>query len=124
MARFRKDRVIDLAVGPTLWSLYFLAVYITAAVRCAGAETADAGIGGIRIAIAALGLLTIGAIGVAARDAWRRWRAAGGGWPPHGDDSHQSRRQFMALSALLLCGLSVVATIYVALPAAFLADCR
>lgn len=124
MARFHKDRVIDLAVAPVLWSLYFLAVYITAAVRCAASEAPGSGIGAIRIAIAVLALLTIGAIGVAARDAWRRWRAAGGGWPPHGDDSRQSRRQFLALAALLLCGLSVVATIYVALPAAFLADCR
>lgn len=124
MAHDRKDKVIDLVVGPALWCLYFLAVYITAAIHCAAAPAPRAGIGGVRIAIAVLGLLTIGAIGMAARDAWRRWHAAGGGGPPHDDDSRQSRSQFLAFSALLLCGLSIVATIYVALPAFFLVDCR
>lgn len=124
MARARKDRVIDLVAAPVLWSLYFLVVYVAAAIRCAKAPAPTAAIDDIRIAIAVLGLLTLAGIAVAARDAWRRWRGPGDDLPPHDDDTARSRGQFMALSTLLLCGLSFVATIYVALPAAFVTSCR
>lgn len=119
----RKDSLWELTAGPTVWSLYFLAVYVGAAIFCAKGGTA-ADFQTLRIAILGLGLAALAIIGYAGVDAWRRWRHGGGKLPPHDDDTELSRRQFLALATLLLCGVSFVATIFVALPAIFFASCR
>lgn len=124
MTTTRKDSLWALIAGPTIWSVYFLAVYVAAAIICAKSDTAAGDVAVLRGAVAAFGTAALAAIGGAGIRAWRRWRSAGGGLPPHGDDTHQSRHQFMSLATLLLCGLSFVATIYVAMPAAFITTCR
>jgi hypothetical protein len=43
---------------------------------------------------------------------------------PHDDDTPEDRRSFMGFATLLLCGLSAVAVVFVALPARFLEVCR
>lgn len=119
----RKDSLWELIAGPTIWSVYFLVAYVVAAIFCAkGGRASD--MMPLRLALLALGLVALVAIGYAGVDAWRRWR---GGWeagPPHDDDTAMSRHQFLALATLLLCGLSFVATIYVALPAVMFGSCR
>lgn len=118
----REGSLIELIVGPLIWSAYFLLAYIGAAVFCAkGGEAAT--FGGLRFGLLGLGIVALGAIGYAGFDAWRRWRAGHESAPPHDDDTAMSRHQFLALATLLLCGVSFVATIYVALPALFFASC-
>ncbi|HEY9538583.1 MAG TPA: hypothetical protein VIS03_13415 [Kiloniellaceae bacterium] len=116
----RKDSLWELIAGPTIWSVYFLVAYVAAAIVCAKGGDMDS----LRIAILGLAVAALGAIGFAGFDAWRRWRRGHEAAPPHDDDTAMSRHQFLALATLLLCGLSFVATLYVALPAAIFASCR
>jgi hypothetical protein len=120
MTQPRKDSLWELIAGPTIWSVYFLAAYVAAAIVCAK----DGDFASVRVAILALGLAALAAIGYAGFDAWRRWRGGHETSPPHDDDTEMSRHQFLALATLLLCGVSFIATIYVALPATFFASCR
>lgn len=119
----RKDSLWELIAGPTIWSAYFLVAYVAAAIFCAKAGAAAA-TAPLRLVLLGLGLCALGAIGYAGIDAWRRWRAGHEAAPPHDDDTEMSRHQFLALATLLLCGLSFVATIYVALPAVVFGSCR
>jgi hypothetical protein len=122
--KLHHDSLWALVVGPTIWSAYFLAVYVVAAVYCAKAGGPFADLAAVRLFVAGSGLVALLAIGAWGLRAGRRWRRAGGALPPHGDDTDQSRHQFLALATLLLCGVSFVATIYVALPAVFIEVCR
>jgi len=121
--RPRRNSLWELIAGPTVWSAYFLAAYVTAAIYCAKGGMAAAA-APLRLVLLGLGLAALGAIGYAGVDAWRRWRAGHEASPPHDDDTEISRHQFLALATLLLCGLSFVATIYVALPAVVFWSCR
>ena len=119
----RKDSLWELIAGPTIWSAYFLLAYVGAAIFCAkGGEAAS--FGSLRFGLLGLAVVALGAIGYAGFDAWRRWRGGRENAPPHDDDTEMSRHQFLALATLLLCGVSFVATIFVALPAVFFASCR
>lgn len=118
-----KDSLWELIAGPTVWSAYFLVVYVGAAIFCAKAGAA-ADFQTLRFAVLGLGLAALAIIGYAGADAWRRWRRGEEDLPPHDDDTEMSRHQFLALATLLLCGVSFVATIFVALPAIFFASCR
>ena len=118
-----RDSLWGLIAGPTVWSAYFLVAYVVAAIFCAKAGSAAA-TAPIRLVLLGLGLAALGAIGYAGIDAWRRWRGGQEAGPPHDDDTPMSRHQFLALATLLLCALSFVATIYVALPAIVFGSCR
>ena len=120
MTEPRKDSLWELIAGPAIWSVYFLAAYVATAVVCAKGGDLET----LRVAVLGLGLAALGAVGYAGFDAWRRWRRGHETSPPHDDDTEMSRHQFLALATLLLCGLSFVATIYVALPAVLFASCR
>lgn len=113
-----------LVASPTAWSVHFLATYTTIAIACAKfgthADTADA----IRLAIAgytavALVLMTwIGKIGY-------QWhQLASQRHERHADDTTLGRAGFMGFATLLLTGLSMIATIFVALTAWFIGSCQ
>lgn len=119
----RKDNLWQLIAGPTIWSIYLLVVYVAAAIVCAKGGTA-ADFQTLRLAVLGLGLAALAIIGYAGVYAWRRWRRGEEALPPHDDDTETSRHQFLALATLLLCGVSFVATVFVALPALFFAGCR
>lgn len=108
-----------LVFGPAIWMLHFLLSYVTAAVWCA---KSGGSLGAVRSAVAVYTLLALAAIGFAARSGWRRYRC--GGAAPHDRDSAAGRHGFLGFTALLLCGLSFVATLYVALPILFIGSCR
>lgn len=119
----RKDSLWRLIAGPTIWAAYFIVVYFGAAVFCAKAGgSGDFFL--LRLAILGLGLAALVGIAYAGAGAWTRWRSGGEAGPPHDADTIGSRHQFLALATLLLCGLSFVATVYVALPALFFTSCR
>lgn len=121
--QLRKDSLWELIAGPMIWSAYFLVAYVAAAIFCAkGGAAADTAL--LRLVLLGLGLAALGAIGFVGIDALRRWRAGHEAAPPHDDDTSMSRHQFLALATLLLCSLSFVATIYVALPAVVFGSCR
>lgn len=122
-AQNRQHTLWHLIAGPAIWSLYFLISYVAAAVYCAKAGPA-ASLAPIRLLVAALAAAAIGGIAYSGRHGWKRLFVGGEPRPPHGADTTESREQFLALATVLLCGLGLVATVYVAIPALFLTTCR
>ncbi len=107
--------------APLVWAAHFLASYFTAAVWCARYAGPDASLGSARVAIGIYTAVALGAIGVVATLAWRRYR--------HGDealdaDSAEGRHRFVGSSTLLLAALSALATVYSALAAVFVGSCH
>lgn len=111
-----------LFTGPVIWAVHFLLCYVGAALFCAKREWLAFGFGGLRLAIAALTAAAIAAIMLSAWLAWRQW-GFGTDDPPHDGATRGDRILFQGFATLLLSGLSLVAVVYVALPALFLTEC-
>jgi hypothetical protein len=116
-----RQRLWTVAVSPTIWFMHFLACYLTASVWCARAGQ-TAALGGVRGAVAAYTALALTGIAVTGWHGYRRYRFAAAG-PLH-RDTGQDRHRFLGLASLLLSVLSVVAVLFVALPALFIQSCR
>lgn len=112
-----------LTFGPTVWALHFLACYVVGAVICAKAGVLPFGPGAFRWFVGAITAASLALIALAGWHAVRIW-GFGADDPPHDDDTDEDRRHFLALATLLLCGLSFVAVLFTALPAAIVRDCR
>lgn len=111
-----------IAVPPTIWMAHFLASYLTAAVWCAK-KGRGASLDVPRLAIAVYTILALAGIGLVAFRAWRR-HSYGDSPPPHDADTPEDRHRFLGYATLMLCGLSTVATLFVALAAVFTETCR
>ncbi|HEX6930290.1 MAG TPA: hypothetical protein VF267_13630 [Gammaproteobacteria bacterium] len=112
-----------LAAGPSAWFAHFLLSYVTAATWCAKAAERSASLAPVRFAITAYTVLALaGIIAIG----WRgyRYHRYGNGTLPHDDDTSADRHRFLGFATMLLCGLSAVATVYVALAAVFIGSCR
>ena len=116
-----RQHLLLLAASPTIWAAHFLASYLTAAVWCAKAGRL-AGLGGVRWAIAAFTLAALGGIAFVGLRGLRRHRY-GSATVPHDVDTPEDRHRFLGFATVLLSALSVVAVIYVALPALFFGAC-
>lgn len=117
-----RERLWLLALGPAIWFAHFMLSYVTGAVWCAKAPTlVDLSV--VRVAVTAYTLLALG--GIAALG-WRGYRhhSYGAASVPHDDDTPADRHRFLGFATLLLCGLSFVATVYVALTVVFIGSCR
>jgi hypothetical protein len=111
-------------VAPTIWAVHFLACYLLAAIFCAKAAAPSADFGTLRWWIAGFTCVALAAIGGCAIQAFRLGHFMEGKAAPHDADTIEDRRRFLAYATLLLSGLSFVATLFVALPAVFVASCR
>ena len=111
-----------LTVGPGLWFVHFLLSYMTAAVWCAKFAGRGAPLDGVRGIILLYTVLALSGIAYAAWHGLRRHRH-GDGELPHDDDSPEDRHRFLGFATFLLSTLSFVATVYVALAAAFIRSC-
>ena len=118
------DSVWILVISPTIWSVHFLASYLTAAIWCAKFGQAGAPFGSVRVAI---GLYTLIALAGIAWTAWIGYRRHDArpvsNAEPHDADSDVDRYGFLGFATLLLSGLSAIATIFVALAAVFVGSC-
>ena len=117
-----KESLWLLTAAPLIWSAHFLLSYITAAIWCEKL-VADVGFSGARIAIASYTLLALAGIAVVALRGYRQ-HSYGDARPPHDYDSAADRHRFLGFATLLLAGLSAVATLFVALSALLIPDCR
>ncbi|MFD1705115.1 hypothetical protein ACFSCV_19080 [Methylopila henanensis] len=126
-----RANLITLITAPTIWAVHFLVCYVAASVHCAKAMT-DARVftgGGwpdvttARIVIAVATVAALGAIAWSSRQAWTHW-GDGDAEPPYDDGTFDDRQQFLGFATILLCGLSFIGVIFVALPAVFIGDCR
>ena len=126
-----RANLVTLITAPTVWALHFLVCYVAASVHCAkaltdariftGASWPDVTLA--RVIIAAATVVALGLIAWSSRQAWRHW-ADGDAEPPYDDATFDDRQQFLGFATVLLCGLSVIGVIFVALPAVFIGDCR
>ena len=111
-------------IAPTIWAVHFLACYILAAIFCAKAEAPSADLASVRWWIAGLTVVALAGIAACAIQAFRLGHFVEGKAAPHDADTIHDRRRFLAYATLMLSGLSFVATVFVALPAVFVASCQ
>jgi hypothetical protein len=113
-----------LTAGPAIWALHFLLSYVAAAIYCAKWVPGDAELQPIQTYVAALTGVALAGILALGWNAYGRWYHAGDPEPPHDAATRADRRRFLGFAALLLCGLSFVATVYTAMAAFLAASCR
>ena len=111
-----------LVTAPLAWAAHFVASYVTAAVWCAKYASPDGGYRSARLAIAAYTVAALALIAAVSRSAWARYQYDGAREPSDAD-TPAGRHRFMGFAALLLCGLSAVATLYASLAAALIGRC-
>lgn len=112
-----------LAGSPLVWAAHFLASYLTAAIWCEKVVGRGGSLFGARIAIVVytvVAIVTIAAIG------WNGFRrhAYGTATVPHDYDSPEDRHRFLGFATVLLSGVSIVATLFVALAAYYMETCN
>lgn len=119
----RTESLWLLIVAPTTWALHFTVSYATAAVWCAKVAPGDGSLGSGR---ALIGLYTLVALAVIGHSAWHAFRRHkyGSATAPHDDDTAADRHRFLGFSTLLLASLSLVATLFTAMVAVAIGDCR
>lgn len=118
-----QDNLWTLIAAPTIWGFHFLFSYFLAAYKCAPNADPFEDIGGTRVAIVMVTLVSLGLIALILRRAQREWREEGGGFR-NSKDTPEARERFLEFSTLLLAGLSFVAVIYETMPVLLIGDCR
>lgn len=118
-----QDNLWTLIAAPTIWGFHFLFSYFLAAYRCAPNADPFQEIGGTRLAIGVVTLISLGLIALIVRRSWREWRVDGGGFR-NNQNSPEARERFLEFSTLLLAGLSFVAVIFETMPVLLIGDCR
>lgn len=121
LAKRLKSSLWMLVVPPTIWALHFLFSYVYAAVHCAKNGSAEV-IVDIRTGIAVATVVALLLVAASGYIAWAQSRIHGD-LPPYQDSTDEDRLRFLAVSTLLLAGLSFVAILFTALPALIFGDC-
>ena len=107
----------------TIWALHFLVCYVAAAVLCAKyPQTAD--LSSLRYLIFSATFLAAAAVAYIAISTLRIWRFSMDGDLDYDHDTPEERHRFLAHVTLMLCALSVIGILYVAVPAAIIGSCR
>jgi hypothetical protein len=111
-------------VAPIIWAVHFLFCYVYGAVYCAKFGR-DAPLLDVRIAVALATAVALVGLGLATRHLWGvRGSSITNNDYEFEHDTPEERHRFLSHVALMLCVLSAVAVIYVAIPAAYLTSCR
>ncbi len=110
--------------APIIWALHFLASYVTVAVYCQKLGR-DAALGPAEVAVIAYTVLALAGIGLSS---WGLWRVRGRSLTDddfeYEHNEPEERHRFLSHVALMLCVLSAVAVLYVAIPMLYLSSCR
>lgn len=119
---FTRNSLPSLISAPLIWALHFTLSYVIVSLACAY------DFGGAHVSIALVTLLALALLIFIGAANWRKWRrerqtgrSSGGGTDP--DVAGANMGAFFSLASLMLCVLSAVALIWVALPAAVLPTC-
>lgn len=110
--------------APVVWALHFLFCYIYGAIYCEKlgrtAELADA-----RLAIGIATVIALAAIAWSTHGLWQvRGRSLTDDDFEFEHNTPEERHRFLSHVALMLCVLSAVAVVYVAMPIAMVSTCR
>jgi hypothetical protein len=117
------ENLWTLVFGPVIWATHFVLSYVTAAVWCAKVVGRYGSLDVARMLISTYTILALLGIVFIAWRGYRRYRYGGETSPPLDRDSIADRHRFLGFATLLLCGLSFVATLYVAFAIVFIASC-
>lgn len=110
--------------APIVWALHFLFCYVYGAVYCAKAGR-DASLAGPTVVIVAATLVALALIGLSTHHLWRvRGRSLTDDDFEYEHNTPEERHRFLSHVALMLCVLSAVAVLYVAIPMLYLTSCR
>lgn len=115
-------RFSSVFAGPFVWLAHFLASYVTVAVWC-GRFTPDGLLGSVRWGLAVLTLIAVAGELIIA---WRGFKAYRYGVVIDTVDHEtvsEERRRLLAFVTWVLAGMSLTATVYVALPLWLLPRC-
>jgi uncharacterized membrane protein YbhN (UPF0104 family) len=110
--------------APIVWALHFLFCYVYGAIYCAKSGR-DASLDGPTLVIV---IATAVALALIAASTWHLWRVRGRSLTDNDfefeHNTPEERHRFLSHVALMLCVLSAVAVLYVAIPMLYLTTCR
>ena len=110
--------------APIVWALHFLFCYIYGAINSEKLGR-DAPLDDARIAIIIATVFALALIGLSTVHLWRvRGRSLTDNDFEFEHNTPEERHRFLSHVALMLCVLSAVAVIYVAIPMLYLVNCR
>jgi len=117
----RTERLWVPVAAPVIWGVHFTICYITVALLC-GRFSSVGDAGTLRLTIAIYTAIAIVAMVFLFVRGWRRHRSE---WPdrPHDEDTPEDRRHFLAFTTMLLAGLSIIGTAFVALAVVIVDRC-
>lgn len=107
-----RDTLLSLFASPLIWTAHFVLCYGLVSLACAY------GFAGARIGVGLLTVIALALLGAVAGFHLAKRRAV-----RHSKAPDAGMQAFFALNSLMLCGLSAVALVWVALPAALLPTC-
>lgn len=111
-------------IAPIVWALHFLFCYVYGAVYCAKAGR-DASLDGPTAVIIGATVVALALIGLSTLRLWRvRGRSLTDNDFEFEHNTPEERHRFLSHVALMLCLLSAVAVLYVAIPMLYLTSCR
>ncbi len=117
----RHERLWVPVVAPAIWATHFTLCQITAALWC-GRLATTAPLASLQAILIALTVFAIGGITTCFAYGYRR-RSPDLPAGAHDDDTPADRRHFLAFTTMLLAGLSLLATIFVAVGALLAGGC-
>jgi hypothetical protein len=110
--------------APIIWALHFLFCYVFAAIYCEKSGR-GAALWDVRVAVAVATVVALAGIGLATRHLWDvRGRSLTDDDFEYEHNTPEERHRFLSHVALMLCALSAVAVLYVAIPVFYLTTCR
>ena len=114
----------NVIAAPIVWALHFLFCYIWAAIYCEKAGR-SAPLDDARIAVIVATVVALALIGWSTRRLWAvRGRSLTDNDFEFEHNAPEERHRFLSHVALMLCVLSAVAVVYVAIPIIYLTTCR
>ncbi len=110
--------------APVIWALHFLFCYVYAAIYCEKAGR-DASLAGPTQVIIGATVLALVLIGLSTVKLWRvRGRSLTDNDFEFEHNTAEERHRFLSHVAMMLCLLSAIAVLYVAIPMLYLTSCR
>jgi heme/copper-type cytochrome/quinol oxidase subunit 2 len=116
--------LLHVIAAPLVWALHFLFCYVYVAIFCEKAGRA-APLDDARTAVVVATVIALVLIGWSTVSLWRvRGRSLTDDDFEFEHNAPEERHRFLSHVALMLCLLSAVAVVYVAIPIFYLATCR
>ena len=110
--------------APIVWAVHFLFCYVYGAIHCAKAGR-DASLAGPTYVIVGATAIALALIALSTHHLWRvRGRSLTANDFEFEHNTPEERHRFLSHVALMLCVLSAIAVLYVAIPMLYLTSCR